>query len=68
MEAAKISQITIPYIPGDGIGPEVMSAAQLIIDHAVITYNSDKDHLAGKSAGNPLLRQQANGAIRKPKE
>ena len=56
MEAAKKSQITIPYIPGDGIGPEVMSAAQLIIDHAVHTaYNGDKkiawlEKSAGKSA------------------
>ena len=56
MEATQISQVTIPFIAGDGIGPEVMSAAQLIIDHAVITaYKGDKkivwlEKPAGKSA------------------
>ncbi len=43
MEAAKNSLITIPFITGDGIGPEVMSAAQLIIDHATqCAYGDDK--------------------------
>ena len=56
MEAARNSQITIPFIAGDGIGPEVMSAAQMIIDHAVLAaYNGDKkitwlERSAGKSA------------------
>jgi len=56
MEAASNSQITIPFIAGDGIGPEVMSAAQLIIDHAVnAAYKGDKkitwlEKSAGKAA------------------
>ena len=56
METAKQSQITIPFIAGDGIGPEVMSAARLIIDHAVhAAYNGDNkitwlEKYAGKSA------------------
>jgi isocitrate dehydrogenase len=56
MEADQNSQITIPFIAGDGIGPEVMSAAQQIIDRAVrAAYNGDKkinwlEKSAGKSA------------------
>ncbi len=29
------TQVTIPFIAGDGIGPEIMAAAQAIINHAV---------------------------------
>ncbi len=56
MEATQILQVTIPFIAGDGIGPEVMSAAQKIIDHAVHTaYSGTKgliwlEEFAGKTA------------------
>ena len=34
---------TIPFIPGDGIGPEIMDAAQRVTDAAVYhAYGSSK--------------------------
>jgi isocitrate dehydrogenase len=35
MKTAEQMKITIPFIPGDGIGPEIMAAAQSVLDHAV---------------------------------
>ena len=56
MEAIQVSKVTIPFIPGDGIGPEVMAATQNVLDHAVQTaYCGSKglnwlEFPAGKSA------------------
>ncbi len=52
----KSSTITIPYIPGDGIGPEIMAAAHEIVNAAVEkAYRDEKtihwlECLAGKAA------------------
>ncbi len=56
MEADKNFKVTIPFIAGDGIGPEVMSAARWVINHAVqAAYNGEKkiiwqEKTAGKTA------------------
>ncbi len=36
MLANALKEIRIPYIPGDGIGPEIMAAARTVMDAAVI--------------------------------
>ena len=53
------SSITIPYISGDGIGPEISTASQKVINHAVKTaYNNSRQikwkHVA---AGNQSFDQ-----------
>lgn len=56
MEANQASKITIPFIAGDGIGPEVMTAARQVLDYAVqIAYGCGRqinwlEVKAGKSA------------------
>ncbi|MDP2964897.1 MAG: NADP-dependent isocitrate dehydrogenase [Pelolinea sp.] len=56
MEATQVSKVTIPFIPGDGIGPEIMAAAQKVLDHTVQTAYCGSKRLnwlefpAGKSA------------------
>ncbi len=46
MISAQKLKITIPYIPGDGIGSEIMPAAQRVIDQAVLSaYHGDKGDL-----------------------
>ncbi|MCJ7519762.1 MAG: NADP-dependent isocitrate dehydrogenase [Anaerolineaceae bacterium] len=56
MKAKQVSQVTIPFISGDGIGPEIMEAAQNVLDHAVQTAFCGSKELnwlevqAGKSA------------------
>ena len=56
MTTIQESKATIPFIKGDGIGPEVMAAAQEVLNHAVQTaYCGDKglnwlEVKAGKSA------------------
>jgi isocitrate dehydrogenase len=58
MKAKQVSQVTIPFISGDGIGPEIMKAAQNVLDHAVQTAFCGSKELnwlevqAGKSAFN----------------
>ena len=55
-ELPRINKVTIPFIAGDGIGPEIMAAAQAIINHAVHAAYGDAKSLAwlevpaGKSA------------------
>ncbi|MCY0881379.1 MAG: isocitrate/isopropylmalate family dehydrogenase, partial [Firmicutes bacterium] len=50
------SRPTVMYIPGDGIGPEVWNATQIVIDHAVQeTYGASRrivwqEALAGEKA------------------
>lgn len=44
MDVKMISKVTLPFIPGDGIGPEIMEAARKVLDHAVhTTYRGDKN-------------------------
>jgi isocitrate dehydrogenase len=56
MKSSQQLKVTIPFIPGDGIGPEIMAAAQKVLDHSVQTAYCGKKELewlgveAGKSA------------------
>jgi isocitrate dehydrogenase len=56
MKKTQESKVTIPFLSGDGIGPEIMAAAQMVLDHAVQNayYGSKElnwlEFSAGKSA------------------
>jgi isocitrate dehydrogenase len=56
MNTLEKTKVTIPYIPGDGIGPEIMADAQKVLDHSInVAYSGTRelDWLrvdAGKSA------------------
>jgi len=50
------SSITIPFIPGDGIGPEIMDAAQTVVNKAVSQAYQDQREIKWKPT---LAGQQA---------
>ena len=68
-----VKEITIPYIPGDGIGPDIMSATRRVLDAAVDTATAGsvrflwEELLAGEKAFREVgewLPKQTLNAIR----